>query len=68
MADSRSIPAHAAVAPVPTLTLNSGWDQRKDCCQSGHFARIHDLSATHAACHSVINSLCTKAVTKLTTV
>jgi hypothetical protein len=62
MADCRSIHARAALAPVPTLTLDD-LEGRSDCCQSGHSARIRALSAAHAGCQSVINSLCTKTVT-----
>ena len=46
MADCRSIHARAALAPVPTLTLDD-LEGRSDCCQSGHSARIRDLSAAH---------------------
>ena len=62
MADCRSIHAGAALAPVPTLTLGD-LEGGSDCCQSGHSARVRDLSAAHAGYQSVINSLCTKTVT-----
>jgi hypothetical protein len=65
MADSRSIPARATVAPAPPLKCNqwSGWQKR--CCQTEHSARIRDLSAAHGGCCSLINRLCTKAVANL---
>jgi hypothetical protein len=48
MADSRSIPARATVAPAPgALKCNHWSDWQKHCCQTGHSARIRDLSAAH---------------------
>ena len=65
MADLRSIPARATVAPAPTLKCNHRPDWQKAAVKLGILLGSAIFPEAHGGCCSVINSLCTKTVANL---